>query len=141
MSSTFTQILRKEIPGQEVFYEDDKVFIFLARNPHTEGHSLIVPIKEVSRFEELDHDIFSHMAVIAQKYAKVLEDIYSPERVGVAIDGFQIDHVHMHIMPIWREKGGVWKSDTNPELTQTASDEELKRVTDILRSVMPKYFN
>lgn len=125
MASIFTKIRTKEILEEEVLYEDDKVFILLAHTPHTEAHSLIVPIKEVERFEELDSDIFSHMSLIAQKYAKVLEVIYHPERIGIAIDGFGVDHVHMHIMPIWKKEGGIW---FDKEAAITPSD-ELKAVS------------
>ena len=136
MTSLFTQIRTRSVQAQEILYEDDKVFMFLSKNPHTEGHTLIVPVTEVSRFEDLDADTFSHMATVAQKYAKVLELVYSPERVGIAIDGFQIDHVHMHIMPIWRARGGVW---SEPNVSEV-SFEDLIPVAEKIKAVLPRYF-
>lgn len=136
MSSIFTQIRTKQIPGQEILYEDDKVFIMLSERPHTEGHSLIIPIKEVGRFEELDSDIFSYMSLIAQRYARVLEKIYKPERIGIAIDGFGVNHVHMHIMPIWSKQGGIW---LNKE-AQEVSFEELDAISESIKKEMDTFF-
>ncbi|MEN9338154.1 MAG: hypothetical protein RIQ41_468 [Candidatus Parcubacteria bacterium] len=136
MTSLFTQIRTQAIKAQEILYEDEMVFIFLSKNPHTEGHTLIVPVSEVSRFENLDPLVFSHMATIAQKYAKVLEVVYSPERVGIAIDGFQVDHVHMHIMPIWKASGGVWSGQDVPEV----EFEELARVGEKIKAALAQHF-
>ncbi len=134
MSSIFTQIRKKEVTGQDIIYEDDKVFIFLANKPHTEGHSLIMPVEEVGRFEELSPELFAYMSNIAQKYAKVLNQIYIPERIGMVIYGFEIDHVHIHIMPIWKDRG-VWRSGDIPEV----SIEELNKVTEKIKAVASEY--
>lgn len=136
MSSIFTQIRKKEVTGQDIIYEDDKVFIFLANKPHTEGHSLIMPVEEVGRFEDLNPELFAYMSNIAQKYAKVLKHIYTPERIGMVIDGFEIDHVHIHVMPIWKEQG-VWRSEDVPEI----SIEEMNKVTEKIKAVVPMYLN
>ena len=45
--SIFTKIIKGEIPSHKV-YEDDKTLAFLDIYPATEGHTLVIPKKEVA---------------------------------------------------------------------------------------------
>ena len=53
--SIFTKIIKGEIPCQKV-YEDDRVVAFLEVHPINEGHTLVVPKKQVDHIWDLDDD-------------------------------------------------------------------------------------
>ena len=46
MTTVFTKIINRELPGRFV-YEDDEVVAFLTIQPMTQGHTLVVPRAEI----------------------------------------------------------------------------------------------
>ena len=56
MSSIFTRIINKQIPGY-IIDENDYFIAFLDINPLTLGHSLIVPKNEIDYFFDLDDNL------------------------------------------------------------------------------------
>ncbi len=55
MASIFTRIINGEIPSYRVA-EDDRHYAFLDINPLNEGHTLVVPKKEVDYIFDLSDD-------------------------------------------------------------------------------------
>lgn len=99
MSSIFSKIIAREIPAY-IVYEDDNFLAFLDINPLKEGHTLVVPKKEVDYIFDLDDDLLSKMMVFAKKVAKGIEKIVECKRVGVAVVGLEVPHCHIHLIPI-----------------------------------------
>ncbi|NMC41342.1 MAG: HIT domain-containing protein, partial [Bacteroidales bacterium] len=58
MASIFTLIINGEIPCYKVA-EDDRFFAFLDINPLNEGHTLVVPKKEVDYIFDLDEETYT----------------------------------------------------------------------------------
>ena len=52
MTTIFTRIINREIPGTFV-HEDDKCVAFLSINPLADGHVLVVPRDEVDHWVDL----------------------------------------------------------------------------------------
>ena len=69
MSSIFTKIIAREIPG-EIAYEDDEIIVIHDINPKAPVHLLIVPkeeIESVQHFEEDHADLISKMILLTKK--------------------------------------------------------------------------
>lgn len=98
MTSVFTKIINGELPARFV-YKDDKVVSFLTINPVTPGHLLIVPIKEVDHWVDLDMKTIDHIMKVAQKLSAVLMKCFDSERIGLEIAGFEVAHAHIHLIP------------------------------------------
>jgi histidine triad (HIT) family protein len=53
---------------------------------------------------------------VAQKIGKVQEDLYDAKRVGVLMEGFEVDHLHVHVWPAYSMADfEVHNVDHNPD--------------------------
>jgi len=99
MSSIFTKIIRGEIPSYKIM-EDDKHIAFLDAMPLVEGHTLVVPKKEVDLIFDLNTEEFKDLFGFAQKVAKKINSAINCKRVGVAVVGLEVPHAHIHLVPL-----------------------------------------
>ena len=101
----FTKIIKGEIPSYKVA-ENEKFYAFLDINPLQKGHTLVVPKlaePEADYIFDLEDDILSEMLVFAKQVAKGIKGSIDCQRVGVAVIGLEVPHVHMHLIPITKE--------------------------------------
>lgn len=103
MASTFTKIIRREIPA-EIVHEDQHTIAFLDINPKAEGHTLVLPKVEVAAFEELPaealHPLMNAVQVVARGIQAALgTPHYNLDLNNGAPAGQVIFHVHFHIIP------------------------------------------
>ena len=100
-SSIFTKIRLGEAPG-EILYSDDDCFVILSITPNNPGHMLLIPVQEVSDWQDLDPNVFQHMMQLAQKLGKITKQIYHPPKIGLSCVGFEVPHVHIHIFSLFK---------------------------------------
>jgi histidine triad (HIT) family protein len=115
MASIFTKIINREIPGY-IVAEDDDFIAFLDINPLVLGHCLVVPKKEIDYIFDLDEKTLAGLSLFAQKVAKGLKASVSCKRIGVAVIGLEVPHVHMHLVPM-SNMGDI--NFTKPKLNPT----------------------
>jgi histidine triad (HIT) family protein len=101
MSTIFTKIINGKIPCYKVA-EDENFIAFLDMNPNARGHTLCVPKVEVDKVFDLDENTYLNLMKFSRKVAKALEKIVPCKRVGVAIIGLEVPHVHVHLIPLNR---------------------------------------
>lgn len=99
MASIFTRIVNGEIPCYRVA-EDDNYLAFLDINPLKEGHTLVIPKKEVDYIFDIDDATYTGLMQFAKKVAKAVESVVECERIGVAVIGLEVPHAHVHLVPI-----------------------------------------
>ena len=99
MASIFTKIINGEIPCYKIA-EDENFFAFLDINPNAKGHTLCVPKLEVNKFFDLEEDLYLQLMQFSRKVAIALEKTVPCERVGVAVIGLEVPHVHVHLIPL-----------------------------------------
>lgn len=117
----FSRIINGEIPSYKVA-ENDKFYAFLDINPLQKGHTLVVPKlpePEADYIFDLDDDILSEMLVFSKQIAQGIKTATHCKRVGVAVIGLEVPHVHMHLIPINKE-GDM--SFSNQKLTLPAQE-------------------
>jgi histidine triad (HIT) family protein len=117
----FTRIIKGEIPSYKVA-ENDKFYAFLDINPLQKGHTLVVPKlaePEADYIFDLDEDILSEMLVFSKQVAQGIKAATNCKRVGVAVIGLEVPHVHMHLIPI-NQEGDM--SFSNPKMTLPANE-------------------
>ena len=98
MSSIFSRIVAGEIPCHKV-WEDENHFAFLDLRPKAPGHTLVIPKKETSYIFDLGADEHAALWRAAHTVAAHLKDRLSCERVCVAVIGYEVLHVHVHLIP------------------------------------------
>ena len=127
--SLFTKIINGEIPAHRI-YEDNQVIAFLTINPLSDGHTLVVPKKQVDQIWDLQSDDYTYLWGISQKIAIHLRDVMNVERIGVVIKGFEVPHAHIHLIPV---PFGI-HVDFDPEPSPAvANDNKLAAIADRIR--------
>jgi len=99
MSSIFTKIINGEIPSYKIA-ENEDFYVFLDINPNAKGHTLVVPKKEVNKLFDLEETLYTKLFSYSRKIAKAIEKTIPCERVGVAVVGLEVPHVHVHLVPL-----------------------------------------
>lgn len=100
MSTLFTKIINGEIPGRFV-WKDQDVVAFLTISPITQGHTLVVPRDEVDSWTQASPELLAKVMDVAQRIGKVQEGLFDAKRVGVLMEGFEVDHLHVHVWPAY----------------------------------------
>ncbi|MGM0580474.1 MAG: HIT family protein [Bacteroidota bacterium] len=128
MASIFTKIINREIPGH-IVAENDNYIAFLDINPLVEGHILVVPKQETDYIFDLEDEVLSGLHLFAKKVAKAIDQSVDCLRVGVAVIGLEVPHVHVHLVPMnSMDDINFSKGKLSP------SEEELKEVADKIKS-------
>lgn len=106
MASIFTKIINGEIPCHKIA-ESDSHIAFLDINPIAEGHSLVVPKKEIDYVFDLPDELLSESMLFAKKVAAAIDSSLKPLRTGVIVEGLEVPHAHIHLVPIYSEGQNV----------------------------------
>lgn len=99
MPSVFTRIIQGELPARFV-WKDELCVVFLSIAPLRPGHALVVPRAEVEHWIDLPAVTAAHLMMVAQTIGKAQQVAFNPARVGLMIAGFEVPHVHVHVVPI-----------------------------------------
>ena len=99
MSSIFTKIVNGEIPCYKVA-EDEKFLAFLDVNPNAKGHTLCIPKQEINKIFEMDEPLYLELMAFSRRVAIALEKKVSCKRIGMAVVGLEVPHVHVHLIPL-----------------------------------------
>ncbi len=122
MASIFTRIIQGEIPSHKIA-ENDTHLAFLDIRPVAKGHTLVVPKKEIDRWTDLSDELLSQTTLFAKTVANHLQETLHPIRVGLVIEGMEVPHAHIHLIPIYEVGQSMSLS-----LGTAASQEELAKV-------------
>ena len=122
MATIFTKIINGDIPCYKVA-EDERFFAFLDIAPMTKGHTLVIPKfeadKESDYIFDMDDETYAGLMLFAKRVAKAIEAAVPCKRIGVAVMGMEVPHVHVHLIPINSEKDMVI---SNPKLKLEPSE-------------------
>lgn len=99
MSTIFTKIINGEIPSYKIA-EIEKFYAFLDIFPLKEGHTLVVPKKEVDYFFDIENDLMSEYILFAKKLSIAIKNAIPCVKVGMAVIGLEVPHSHIHLVPL-----------------------------------------
>jgi histidine triad (HIT) family protein len=99
MASLFSRIIARELPA-EIVAEDEQFIAFLDIMPLVKGHVLVVPKREVSYIFDLEPSELSNLHLFAQQVAKAMDKTLTCTRIGMAVIGLEVPHVHIHLVPL-----------------------------------------
>src|SRR3989344_8775786 len=102
MDCIFCQIRDGKLSSYNV-YEDRFFVAFLDINPINPGHVLLIPKKHVSYVFDMKEPLYSEMFMVAKKISMNLKTTMKTKRIGIAVEGFSVSHVHVHLIPINQE--------------------------------------
>lgn len=99
MASIFSKIAAGEIPSYKVA-ADDKHYAFLDINPVAPGHTLVIPRREVDYIFDLTDEEYAELQLFAKRVAEAMKKALPCKRIGVAVMGLEVPHVHIHLIPL-----------------------------------------
>ena len=99
MSSIFTKIVNGEIPCYKIA-EDENYLAFLDVNPNAKGHTLCIPKQEINKIFDMEEEHYLGLMKFSRKVAKAIEKSVECKRIGVAVVGLEVPHVHVHLIPL-----------------------------------------
>lgn len=132
MASVFTRIIQGELPARFV-WRDERCVAFLSIAPLRPGHVLVVPVTEVAHWIDLEADLLGHLIQVSRTIGAALQRGFRPEKVGLMLAGLEIDHVHIHLVPISSERDlDFARADHDPD--PAALDDAAASIRDALRA-------
>jgi len=96
--SIFTKIVKGEIPSHKI-YEDEHTLAFLDIHPSVEGHTLVIPKKQVEFVWDLDSETYQAVMMAAKEVAVQLRTVLGVPYVGVKVVGVDVPHAHVQLVP------------------------------------------
>lgn len=102
MASIFTKIINGDIPSYKIA-ENDRHYAFLDINPAAEGHTLCIPKKEVDYLFDLSSEELEDLMRFSREVALAIDQALQPLRTGVIVEGMEVPHAHVHLIPIYQK--------------------------------------
>ena len=99
IQSLFSKIVNGDIPAYKVA-EDESHLAFLDIYPLAYGHVLVIPKKQIDYIFDMDSDEYLALFRFTKKVAKAMDDVIFCERIGIAVIGLEVPHVHIHLVPL-----------------------------------------
>lgn len=130
MSTIFSKIINGEIPAYKVAESDDYL-AFLDINPLAEGHTLVIPKKEIDYIFAMDDDSYSNFFLFAKKVARAVKNVIPCTKIGVAVIGLEVAHAHIHLVPI----NDVYDIDFKKEKLKLSKERFLQIATMISENI------
>lgn len=122
----FCKIVKGEIPSYKV-YEDGEFLAFLDINPVNPGHVDVITKEHYSYIFDLPDELFSGIFNIGRKLSRPLLSVTQAKRIGMVVEGFGVDHVHLHLIPINNP------NELDPHRAKRASPEDLIAMLEALK--------
>ena len=99
MASIFTRIVSGEIPCYKVA-EDENYLAFLDINPLQEGHTLVIPKREVNYIFDMEDELHAGLWNFAKSIGRAIEKVVPCKRIGITDIGLEVPHAHIHLIPL-----------------------------------------
>ena len=110
MNCIFCKIINKEIPA-DFIYEDAEAIAILDVHPKAPGHTMVLPGIHCENILDLPDEKIEGLFKAVKRATEMLKSSLMPDGFTIGINhgkasGQAIDHLHIHIIPRWRNDGG-----------------------------------
>lgn len=95
---TFEDVVRGERAVHKI-HEDERHVAFLNPSPVRPGHVIVLPKRVSSYLFDLDAEEYHALWEFARIIARRMRERLPCERVCTAVIGWQVRHVHIHLVP------------------------------------------
>lgn len=128
-SCVFCQIVAGRLPAR-VVYEDSDHIAFFPLEHFNPGHVVLIPKQHTDYLFDLDPSAYTSLWATAAQIAPPLKEVTSAKRVGVAVEGFSVPHVHVHLVPLYAF------DDLNPSRARALDASEADRLHAQIRGAL-----
>lgn len=119
----FSKIAAGEIPSYKCA-ESDKFYAFLDINPVTQGHTLVIPRREVDYIFDMEDDELAEFELFAKQVARAIKAVFPCKKVAQVVLGLEVAHAHIHLLPMNSE------ADVDFKKHVTLTEDEFKATAD-----------
>lgn len=106
--SLFTAALKADKDDRHlIVWRGEQCFVIMNRYPYNSGHLMIVPYRQVTKFEELTRTELMEIMLTTKRAMRALRKVMRPQgynfgaNIGRASGAGVDDHIHFHIVPRW----------------------------------------
>ena len=129
MDCLFCKIIKD--PNEErIIYEDKDFFVCPSLKAVCPGHILIIPKKHTDFLFNMGEKDYLELMKMTKKIAKALQKAYTSKTVGIMLNGLEILHVHLHLVP--RSKFGELDLKHPKELSENEMEETSNKISKII---------
>ena len=119
----FSKIAAGEIPSYKCA-ENDEFYAFLDINPLVQGHTLVIPRREVDYFFDMADDELARYQQFAKRVAIAIKQAFPCRKVAQIVLGLEVAHAHIHLIPMQSESDADFRREklklSAEEMQQTA---------------------
>ncbi len=131
-SCIFCSIAKKEIPSH-LIYEDEHALAFLDIHPRAPGHVLVIPKAHAETVMDLSDEAVGMFFSAVKNVDRLLVSKLKPDGVTIGINqgaasGQEVAHVHVHLMPRFKDDGGGSIQSVVNNASQESIEEIKKRI-------------
>lgn len=110
MSSIFTKIRKNELAGY-LLEDNGREFAILDINPRQKWHTLVIPYIETDYIFDLSEDEYHSLWQYVKHISDNLKTLSGAKRIAIFVEGMQVSHVHIHLVPINKEFDFTFRVD------------------------------
>lgn len=124
----FCEIVARHVPATIVFEDTDHLAFFPLEHINP-GHLVLIPKRHIDYLFDMDAHQYQALWTAAAKLAPGLRSATSAKRIGVAVEGFAVPHVHIHLVPVYAG------DELNPSRAKSLPAADAERLAGLLREV------
>ncbi|HQU93169.1 MAG TPA: HIT family protein [Pyrinomonadaceae bacterium] len=113
-------------------WENKHFLAFLDHKPISPGHTLVIPKLHYPYLFDMPDKQYGEIMSVSRRLAAPIRSAMGSKRIGVLVEGFGVDHSHVHLVPI----------NGSNELTRKGvsgvTDEEFGRVAGLIKSAIAR---
>jgi len=109
-------------------WESEEFVAFLSIHPCNAGHTCLVPKTHVDYVFDLEEPLYSRIFQTAKQLSEPIRQATHAKRIGIAVEGFSVPHVHLHLVPLYN----VAELDPHRHIKQ--AEEELAEMAARIRN-------
>ncbi|WP_212113299.1 HIT family protein [Candidatus Shikimatogenerans silvanidophilus] len=98
----FKKIILGKLPSYKI-YEDENSIAILDIYPIKIGHTIIIPKKNIKEIFNLEKNKYLKLMFFTYKIANAIKKTILCKKVSIVTLGFEINHAHIHLIPINKE--------------------------------------
>jgi histidine triad (HIT) family protein len=121
MECVFCEVINGRKKSFKV-WENRDFLLLLVPEQINPGHVILITKKHIDYIFDIDEPLYSRIFKTAKKISLILKEITKAKRIGVAIEGFGVRHMHVHLVPV--NKG----NELNPERAKKIPAERLQKM-------------
>ena len=96
--------------------------------PIKPGHVLVIPKKHSEYAFDLNDGEYTELLLKAKELAILLKEKLGPKKIGMAIEGFEVTHVHIHLIPIDGPR------EMDPNKAKESNNKELAKIAEKIKN-------